>query len=101
MGVEGLPIIEAAPGHRVAIWIGSWDIEAFDTAQAAEQVFRRTAIEAIFRQQVFAAGQPKAAGWNDDVVIAAHGADRTVAVLDIDFLCKVDFEAYAAAVAAT
>lgn len=90
--IERVPVVQASPGHGEAIWIRSWNIKAFDPANAAEFVLRLFSVECIGDKRIRSPDEPEAARWDDDVNISAHPADGAVAILHFNGVRQVDFE---------
>jgi hypothetical protein len=62
---------------------------------------RLTGVENVFRQVVCALSQTKPASRHNDVRVAAHGADRAVAILNFKRVGQIHLEAYRVAMAPT
>ena len=77
------PIIQAPPGYGKTVWVGARDVETLYAAGLAEAMFRATRIERVLRKVVRAAQQAKSRRGYDDVNVAAHRTDGTVAVFDL------------------
>ena len=99
--IEIHPIIQAPPGHGEAVLVGPRHIEALYPAGLTKAVFRAARIERIFRQIVRAFYEPEARRWHDDVNIAAHRADRTIAVFHFERLWKLHLKTNRAAMTAS
>lgn len=55
------PVIQRPPGNRKAIRIGARDVETFDAAGLAEQVFRFAGIEGVLAEIVLTLKKPEPA----------------------------------------
>ncbi len=62
-------------------------------------MFCTARIECVFAQVLVPAEQPKPRSWHDDVNVAAHRADGTIAVFDFKCAWQIRFEADGFAVA--
>src|SRR5439155_14316384 len=72
--------LEAAHVDAVAVGIGAWHVEGLHAAAAAEQMPRGAGVEVVFAQALRPAQQPEARARHDQVQVAAHAADRAVAL---------------------
>lgn len=104
--VEGLNIdgeirrlVQTLPRDSKAIGVRAWDIKTFDATMTAEQVSCCVGMKAVAGQCVFAGQETKAGGGDNDMIIAAHRADRAVTDFDIHRFRKIHFKPNSTAVA--
>ena len=96
--VEIHPIVQATPRHRKSVLIGSRDIEAFDPARLAKAVFCPARIERVLAEIVSAFQEPESRGRDNHMNVAAHCANRTIAIFHVKRVGKIDFETHRLAV---
>jgi hypothetical protein len=75
---------EAAKIDTVAIRIGAWHVKRFDAAMRAEEVSRRATVKAVFNQIIPALEEIETGGWNNEMHVTSHAADRAIAMLHGD-----------------
>lgn len=92
--------IETSHVNAVAIGVGAGNVERFNTADIAEQMFGNTRVERVGRQTFFALEQSEFRFGNDEVQKAAFAADRAITFGCVDLGRREDFEANPTAVAA-
>jgi hypothetical protein len=84
-----------------SIGIGAGNVERLCAAGFAEFVFSYAGIECVSGEVIFTTGEAKIAQRHNQMQKTGHIADRTIAVLDFNFVRCFHFKFYRAAMAAT
>ena len=92
--------VEAVHVDVVAVGVRARHVERLDSTDAAEAMLRRAGVECVLGQRIGAGEQAKTRGGHDQMQVAAHATDRTIALECGDACGRVDFEANGAAMAA-
>ena len=95
--VKALPIVNAAIGDGHTIRVRARRVVALDAAGIAEEMLGHARIERVADERIFTLQQFEPAGGHDDVDIAGHGADRAIAIFNLEAIGQVDFEPNCAA----
>ncbi len=99
--IKRIWVVQAAPGHGKSVRVGPWDVKALYTADAAEFMLRRKAVERVICEAVITPEQTKPAGRYNDVGVLAHKTDGAIAILHLNAGRQQDIKADSAAMTAT
>jgi hypothetical protein len=83
--------VEAIDVDTVAIGIGTGHIKRLDAASRTKQVPCNTGVKAVFSQEALPGKETKITGWNNQVNVATHLADRTITFIGKQFPARHDF----------